>query len=146
MDLAVKYRFFRHLLSGGNDPDSERVYRWHIEERSGPRMRLGLATDRWKRTLDHYVEAARELSASMYNNGFNPYYAVPVDENRELLDGSHRVACAIAAEIMAVPVAPSGRRVWAPPWNRAWFVDHNMPAADLARLDSDWNRLNARRS
>ena len=29
LDIAVKYRFFRHLMRR-DDPDAARLYRWHI--------------------------------------------------------------------------------------------------------------------
>lgn len=141
----MKWRFFRHLLAGG-DPDSERVYRWHIEERSGARMRGGLATDRWKRTLDDYVASAEGLARSMSGNGFLPFYAVPIDPSGELLDGSHRVACAIACEVPAIYLDPQPRHVWAPAWDLNWFKAHDMPQADMARLMADWNVMNADRN
>lgn len=143
MDLAVKWRFFRHLLSGGNDPDAERVYRWHIEERSGARMRAGLATDRWKQSSDDYVRSARWLVLSMREDGFIPFFAVPIDPNGEMLDGSHRVACAIACEAPAVYVERHTRMAWAPPWDLAWFEDRGMRPDDLARMKADWKEMNA---
>ena len=135
LDLAVKWRFFRHL-HGGSDFDAERVYRWHIEERSGPRMRAGLGTDKWKLSVGDYVGAASRLYASVLSHGvFDP---VPVDMNGELLDGSHRVACAVALGIEAIRVQTQPRLVWAPPWNEAWFIDKGMASADLGRLRADW--------
>lgn len=141
MDLAVKFRFFRHL-HGGNDPDSERVYRWHINERSGPRMRAGIETDKWKLSLDDYVTAADKLLSSMACDGFQSFFAVPVDPKNELLDGSHRVACALALDLPVI-VVHSPRPVWAPPWDEQWFIAHGMADDDLARMRSDWKEMNA---
>jgi hypothetical protein len=134
----VKYRFFVHLL-GGDDPQAEQVYRWHIEERSGPRMKAGLTTDKWKQTLDDYVEAAKLLIVSMMHQGFSPYYAVPVDPAGELLDGAHRVACAVALGIKEIDVERHARRVWAPAWDAEWFKAHGV--ADFDRLMADWERM-----
>src|SRR5690606_24703258 len=53
LDLAVKYRFFLHLLRGG-DQDSERVYRWHIYLRTG-----GIEGE--KSSVDDYVDACHVL-------------------------------------------------------------------------------------
>jgi hypothetical protein len=141
MDLAVKWRFFRALLCGGGDADSERVYRWHIEERSGARLRHGITTDRWKRTLDDYVEAAKSLVSSMSGNGFLPYWAVPIDADGELLDGSHRVACALACELPAVYVDPQPRKVWAPAWGIDWFKACGMPKDDMDRMLAHWELM-----
>lgn len=141
MDVAVKWRFFKHLLHGG-DEDAGRVYRWHIDERSGARMRAGLTTDKWKGSVDDYVKSAHWLASSMREDGFIPFHPIPIDANGELLDGSHRLACAIACELPAVYVERVAREVWAPPWGLAWFEDHGMRADDLARLKSDWEAVN----
>lgn len=136
MDLAVKWRFFCHFTNR-SDNDAERVYRWHIEARSGGRMKAGLSTDRWKLSLDDYVASARRLFESMSTDGFDETQPVPIDPNGELLDGSHRVACALALGIERVPVEEHERFVWAPAWDYGWFVSNGMAHADLARLVSD---------
>lgn len=140
MDLAVKWRFFRQLRNGG-DEDAERVYRWHIMERSGHRMEAGLPTDNWKRNVDQYVLAATALYESMSRSGFQTAGAVPVDPNGELLDGSHRVACALARGLPQIPVMRLSRKVWAPAWDLAWFAVHRMSRADLRRLLDDFDLM-----
>jgi len=139
-DLLVKMRFFLHLRHG-LDADSERVYRWHIQARSGKRLQAGLATDRWKRSLDDYVASAASLCASMACRGFLPEGAVPIDPDGELLDGSHRVACALALGVDAITAARRPDRAWAPSWGYEWFVQNGMPHDDLARLCQDWKTL-----
>ena len=140
MDVAVKYRFFAHLLGGG-DPGSEQVYLLHIEQRSGARMKMGVATDHWKRNLDDYVTSANELFRSMTEQGFHDFYAVPIDPSQELLDGSHRLACALALDLETVPVVLMDKRVWAPSWGRDWFMAKGMSGDDLERMASDWELL-----
>lgn len=143
MDLAVKWRFFRHLY-GGEDPDSERVYRWHIEKRSGARIEAGLATDKWKTKIDDYVSSATGLFKSMSLNGFDERYPVPIDPDGELLNGSHRVACALALEIPYIPVELRPEYVWAPPWDYLWFcgAKDSKYSADVRRILEDWIVLN----
>lgn len=136
----MKWRFFRHL-TGGDDPEADNLYRWHIAERSGVRMRAGVATDEWKRSVDDYVQAAASLTASMMQQGFLPFYAVPVDPNGELLNGSHRVACALALRIHEIPVQLANRTAWAPPWDRDWFLAKGMDAAEVSRLEADMERI-----
>lgn len=139
-DLAVKWRLFHHLMSGG-DERAETIYRWHIWIRSGSRMAAGVATDVYKITPDDYVTAARDLLASMTAKGFLPAGAVPVDPHGELLGGAHRVACALALGIDTSPVISSDRYAWAPPWGEEWFVAAGMPDDDLERLRRDMNEL-----
>jgi hypothetical protein len=140
LDIALKHRFFEHLL-GGSDPEADLLYRWHIEERSGQRMRMGLATDRWKREVEDYVAAATDLLWAMKSMGFSTEGAVPVDPSGEILDGSHRVACALALRIKEIPVTREWRMVWAPPWDYAWFMAKGMSGDNLNRLEADFTRL-----
>lgn len=100
-----------------------------------------MATDQWKRSLDDYVEAAQSLAASMMAHQFMSVYAVPVDPTGELLDGSHRVACAVALRLPAITVAVHPRPVWAPAWDAEWFKAHAMPADDFERMMSDWEEM-----
>ena len=136
----MKARLFKSLRHGG-DPDAERVYRWHIEERSGHRMRAGLATDKWKRSVEHYLIAARSLINAMAHEGFRCEFAVPVDPDGEFLDGSHRIACALALGLREIAVEHRPNRVWADAWDEAWFKNHGCPAEDLDRIRRDWQSL-----
>jgi hypothetical protein len=92
-------------------------------------LRAGLATDTWKLSVDDYVSSALELLESM-QAGYNFEFPIPVDLNGELLNGSHRVACAIALGIDDIPVVTESRHVWAPAWDDAWFstncASHSM--------------------
>lgn len=67
---------------------------------------------------------------------------MPIDPNGELLDGSHRVACALALGTDEITVRREARRAWAPSWNYEWFVQNGMSHDDLARLCQDWKALN----
>jgi hypothetical protein len=142
-DLAIKWRFFRHLLEGG-DEDSARVYLWHIAARSGKRMEAGLTTDAWKRSLDDYVASAGALCRSMAYRGFDPSCAVPIDLDGELLNGSHRVSCALALGIADIAVKREKRYIFAPRWDYEWFASNGMAEEDLERLQADWQALAAR--
>lgn len=139
LDLVVKARFFRHLRDGG-DPDSERVYRWHVEQRTG-----GREPRSWKQSVDDYLHAAAELLASMGRHGFDPQCQVPVGVNGILRNGAHRVACAyVLGEKINIAYAhtPSG----AAPWGEQWFASQGFAPADLAQLIHDWNVIHAETS
>lgn len=106
-------------------------------------MQAGLPTDRWKLSLDDYVTSAKQLLKSMHVIGFLPQHAVPIDLDGELLNGSHRVACALALEIAYTPVTYETRKVWAPPWDEFWFWANGMKPKALERSLSDLERLSA---
>jgi hypothetical protein len=82
---------------------------------------------------------ARGLFSAMRNEGFKRLYPIPIDPNGELLDGAHRTTCAIALKIK-VHVRRVQKEVWAPPWARQWFIEHDCETNDLERIDADFER------
>ena len=132
MDLAVKVLYFKEILSrlhGGDDsnPYAFPMYEWTIEKRSGDRFRSNTPTDVNKLNLWDYHCSAHELAIDMSEVGFKSEGAIPIDPDGELLDGSHRVACAIALEFNEVYALSNAFGVWAPPWDADWFCAHKMP-------------------
>jgi hypothetical protein len=139
LDIAIKLRLFSHLLHGG-DPSAEMLYAWHIVKRSGARMQAGLATDAWKRNIDDYLAAAVALFQSMQKRGFDPENAIPIDPDGELLNGSHRVACALALGIEQAPVELMQKRVLAPAWDATWFRANGLDEVGIANLQASLTR------
>ena len=133
LDFAVKHRFFRHLLNGG-DEDSERVYRWHIQARTG-----GRELRSWKECLDDYVRACRELLPSM-RQGFDPAKPVVFGSNGILMDGAHRISCALLLGCR-IEVMSSNQPSKARPWGRHEMIEQGIAASDLARIQSDFEKL-----
>lgn len=109
-------------------------------------MEAGLATDQWKRSAEDYLSSAKALFRSMVEKGFDPKCPVPIDPDGELLNGSHRVACALALEIVEISTVRMDRKVWAPAWNEAWFLTNGMDSKDLERLRRDWKELVSERA
>lgn len=138
-DVAAKYRFFCHLRQGG-DPDSERIYRWHILARKASNAKVNLGMD-GKSGTDQYVRDCYALIRSMETYGFLPQFPIPIDIDGELLGGAHRLACALALGIDAVPVEGHQRRVFAPAWDNEWFRENGLPDSDYERLKQDWEAL-----
>jgi hypothetical protein len=131
------------MLKGG-DSQSVDLYKWHIGCRVGARIEAGLPTDRWKLTLNDYLASAQALFLSMVQDGFSPHHPIPVDRNGEILGGAHRLACALALNIEAVPVTKHDQAAWAPAWGEQWFKDNGMQPADLDRLSREWQSLRDR--
>lgn len=104
-------------------------------------MAIGLATDGWKRTLPDYVIAAEKLAHDMSRNGFRAEHPIRIDPNGELLDGSHRVACALALGLEAVTVARQAGFAWAPAWDEQWFVANGCSEEDSERIRRDYAAL-----
>jgi hypothetical protein len=133
-DIAIKWRFFRHLINGG-DPDSARVYRWHIETRTG-----GIEKRSWKKTVDDYVLAAGALAFSMQAGGFDPSQPVVICPKGKLRDGAHRISCALATGSL-IRFERHNQPSRARPWCSQYLKDAGIMPGDLERVLQDWKRL-----
>jgi len=121
-------------LLKGNDPDSERIYRWHIEERTGGREPRG-----WKRTIDDYITLCQALLENMSKVGFNPAFPLEYGQNGRLRAGAHRLACSLllGLDVYRVVVPINGAMTW----GEDWFVRHGITSEDLERIKADWEWL-----
>jgi hypothetical protein len=133
LDIAVKWMFFRHLLKG-DDPDSERIYRWHIYERTGGQEPRG-----WKETVEDYVMVCKSLLKDMLKVGFNSEFPLEYGQNGKLRDGAHRLACSLllGLDIYRVIVPAHGNMTW----GENWFVRHGVAPEDLERIKTTWKQL-----
>jgi hypothetical protein len=138
LDFAIKHRFFRHLAECG-DPDSERVYRWHIEKRTG-----GREIGSWKTSLQDYVKACGDLLDSMRVRGFDPAYPIRIGNNGRMMEGAHRTSCALYLDIPVsmVVVDREGRSC---PWGQEALIEYGIDRVDLLRVLDDFARLSCPR-
>ena len=133
LDIAVKWRFFKHLVKG-NDADSERIYRWHIEERTGGNERRS-----WKCTIEDYITGCKTLLESMLAIRFNPEFPLVYRKNGTLREGAHRLACALLLEldVYYIIVDVEGKTIW----DAYWFMRHGMRSEDLQHVKAIWKQL-----
>lgn len=104
-------------------------------------MKKGIATDGWKTTPQHYVDSCKTLLDNMSANGYAADAPIPVDNDGEIWNGAHRIACAAAIGFKEIPVYHKEGNVWAPDWGRQWFVQKGIWKHDLKRLDKDMEKL-----
>ncbi len=135
LDLAIKHDAFRHLLKG-DDPASLDLYRWHIAERTG-----GIEPRSWKRSVEDYVQACRDLLISM-QHGFDISHAVPIGSNGKIIDGAHRIACALLLDLnIWIERRPELGR--AQSWGRLDL--RYLPETELDRIEASMAKLMADR-
>lgn len=133
LDIVVKWRYFRHLKRR-NDPDSERVYRWHIKQRT-----RGREPRSWKNNIEDYITVCKGLIKDMIKSGYNPDFPLQYGRNGKLICGAHRLACSLALDIepVCVILATEGNTTW----DRDWFLDHGVGKKDLRQIEADWKHL-----
>jgi len=110
-------------------------------------MAQGIPTDGWKLTVEHWVEASKVLLDSMRTHGFMPAHAIPLDKHGELLNGTHRLACAMAIGLQKVyTIRLLDKEVWAPAWGGDWFHENGMPREEIEKLARDFEALCGRQN
>ena len=94
----------------------------------------------FKRVKRETEQEFRRLADSVRENGFSWRYPIPITGNGILLDGSHRLACALYYNIPYVPVlfASGPREVR---YGRQWFEEQEFSGETLSQLDSLRRRL-----
>lgn len=93
IDLMIKYIYIDCKEKGINFDFAKEMYIKHIEAFSkGTYTEPGSPE---KNSIEKYLNDFDKLIYDIKHNGFNPEISlVPIGKNNELLDGSHRVACA----------------------------------------------------
>lgn len=94
IDLIVKYYYIKSRETGDNIEFSKELYAKHIEAfTDGTFKEHG---NKEKNSLEKYFEIFDRLIDSFKEAGFNEELSViPIGQHQELLDGSHRAACAL---------------------------------------------------
>ncbi len=75
-----------------------------------------------------------QMISQFKQHGYIDTNPLLVGDNLNLLDGSHRVACALYFKTMVTIRIPSTS--WIPLYGRSWFVAHGFSIVELKHLDS----------
>lgn len=81
------------------------------------------------------------LIRSFQKIGFDERFPIPVDEDYELLDGSHRLACAALFNADPKVVVHSSA---SHSYDESWFVGAGFSESELARINDVRDRLNSK--
>ncbi len=94
IDVIAKYYYIKARETGENLEFAKELYEKHIEAFSdGTFEEQG---DGYKKSLERYFEVFDNLIDDFKDRGFDETLSViPIGKNNEILDGAHRVACAI---------------------------------------------------
>jgi len=140
LDVVVKYLFFLALIENRDVAIYEKLYRKHIELRTGGAEKRDASNGRLseKRSVDDYVAACHALLHSMRTNGFQDKHAIPLGVDGSLLNGAHRLACALA---LGLRIAVERMPMSGPGWGFDWSVQREFSAAELSLVLGGWCTL-----
>lgn len=103
-NVLIKYHVIKNYY-GDNDEESWSLY----DEMMHARVKSCQFVD--DSYYDHKEEFV-ELIHSFENNGFMEEYPIMVNDNLDMLDGTHRLACALFFDIKQIPVIINGDGVY----------------------------------
>ncbi|MFH1866979.1 MAG: hypothetical protein ABIJ81_02760 [Patescibacteria group bacterium] len=118
-DVFVKYGYARKIASGVLDEE------YNFWTDFYDKMQI-------KRAGFSHREGFDKMIQEFAQNGFDPAHPIPIDENYNFFDGSHRVAC--AALFDARPKVAI-YKASAHSYDRQWFQDNNFTNEQLERVD-----------
>jgi len=94
LDVMIKYRYFCDLMVGR---DNSGAYERHILKRTVGVEPVNIHSKKPKRGIEAYIKGCKDLLESM-KKGFDSKHPIPVSD-RGILNGSHRLACALGLGI-----------------------------------------------
>lgn len=121
-DVLLRYLTIQSLRTGGEDL---KPYYLRMQNE-----RVGRET----------YQSLCELVTSIQNRGFLSRYPIPITEEGLILDGAHRLACALFFDVNEVPVTlePTRNKIY---YGRRWFAEHGFDDEMLGRLDGTKDSL-----
>ena len=123
LEIVVKYLYVKSVIENKDVDFFTDLYRRHIYYRTG-------GVEDAKATVDDYVKSFNILIASMRTAGFDRNYPIPVStQNGIILDGSHRLACALFFDIHPYVEFIEGRK--GNIWDYWWFEQHGFSKREL---------------
>ena len=98
IDIAVRYLLFKDFINNYENPAHLSLYSRFILARTGGKELVDFHSTGGKSRIDDYINAGKELCASISKNGFLPEHYIPVNESDEALSGYHRIAAALVTD------------------------------------------------
>lgn len=118
-DVFVRYGYADALVNGNMDGDYKFWKKFYEKMQN---QRVGTVK------IDEFDRLIRNFE----KNGFENDKSLPVDENYEILDGSHRLACSALFEVYPrVSVYNTKSHAY----DRAWFVSNGFSEEELKQAD-----------
>ena len=132
LDVIVRYLLFRDIAWGKESEIYQSLYCRTILVRTGGNEGQSFYSENKKEGMRRHLEAARELCASMKENGFLKEHYIPIAEDFGLYNGAHRLACAMALN-EDVWVRKCGKNGICD-MDFKWFCDNGFSLDDKIRI------------
>lgn len=146
LDIAVKVLFARLHLGQISEPENSKpeqlsireIYRQHILLRTGG-IEPGSPD---KNSIEKYEAMFIALIDDMASHGFREASAIPVNPDKLLLNGAHRISAALALGIRQIPTIIQTTQPFYR-WDMHWFLQHGFSAKALNLLIKCWMDIKA---
>ena len=99
LDIGIKWLLIRDIMNNYDNPSNQSLYTRHIMAWTQGKEGFMPTSGRIKDGVKEYLSKAKELVENVKSNGFDKEYAVPISADNEPLDGVHRIASCIEADV-----------------------------------------------
>lgn len=132
LDIGIKWLLIRDIINNTDNPANKSLYTRHIMAWTHGKEGFMPTSGRIKDGVEEYIREAKKLVTNIKENGFDKAYAVPVSSDNEPLDGVHRIASCIEADVPIWIKRCPGLKPDIKTYK--WYMDNGFVTDDMLRI------------
>lgn len=132
LDIGIKWLLIRDLINNVENPVNRALYAKHIFAWTQGQEDFRITSTQYKDGIETYIAAARNTIQSIKENRFYKENAVPISERNEPLDGVHRIASCIEADVPIWVKKVPGLQPKIKPYT--WYYENGFSTEDMQRV------------
>lgn len=132
LDIGIKWLLMRDIMNHQENPSIRSLYARHIYAWTQGREGFMPTSGKIKDGINEYIDSAKKLIEEISENKCNPEYAVPISADNEPLDGVHRIAACIEADIPLWVRKRPGLKPDIKPYT--WYLENGFTTSDMQRI------------
>lgn len=132
LDIGIKWLLIRDLANQVDNPVNKSLYARHILAWTQGREGFRTTSIRFKDGIDEYIRCAKETIDSIKANRFDKENPVPLSGDNEPLDGVHRIASCIEADVPIWVKHYPGLKPSIKPYT--WYHENGFSTEDMQRI------------
>ena len=132
LDIGIKWLLIRDLVNNVENPINKSLYARHILAWTQGREGFRTTSTKYKDGIEEYIRCAKATIDSIKEHRFDKDNPVPLSGNNEPLDGVHRIASCIEADVpIWVKHYPDLKPNIKP---YSWYMENGFSTEDMSRI------------
>ncbi len=132
LDIGIKWLLIRDIANGIDNPINKSLYARHILAWTQGREGFRTTSTRFKDGIEEYVRCAKETIDNIKKYQFDKENPVPLSAENEPLDGVHRIASCIEADVPIWVKHYPGLKPEIKPYT--WYHENGFSTEDMQRV------------